>query len=376
MESQLQAQSIRSAAMEKRRLAFLLQQSEVFSHFIRKSKGESALQKSPGSSSKHKSQAHPSSPRRQRRTSEEEEDEKMLREALEEGTDDAHDNIPPPVRFTASPPFVKNGTMRDYQIEGLNWMASLDYNGMSGILADEMGLGKTLQSISMMGYVQWTRPNSGPHIVVVPKSTLSNWMREIQKWCPSLRPVKLHGSKSERAETIKEHLSYGENQDSSKRTFDVLVTSYEITIIEKSALSKIPWSYLILDEAHRVKNENSRLSTVLRELSVLHRMLLTGTPLQNNLHELWALLNFLLPEIFSDSSDFDEWFDLSNSSDDDAKQEMIVQLHRLLKPFMLRRLKRTSPNQSRRRRKRYSLLACLLCKEICTRKCLKETWMR
>ena len=230
--------------------------------------------------------------------------------------------------------------MRDYQIEGLNWMASLDYNGMSGILADEMGLGKTLQSISMMGYVQWTRPNSGPHIVVVPKSTLSNWMREIQKWCPSLRPVKLHGSKSERAETIKEHLSYGENQDSSKRTFDVLVTSYEITIIEKSALSKIPWSYLILDEAHRVKNENSRLSTVLRELSVLHRMLLTGTPLQNNLHELWALLNFLLPEIFSDSSDFDEWFDLSNSSDDDAKQEMIVQLHRLLKPFMLRRLKK------------------------------------
>ncbi|CAI5726104.1 unnamed protein product [Hyaloperonospora brassicae] len=135
-----------------------------------------------------------------------------------------------------------------------------------------------------------------PHIIIVPKSTVGNWMKELKRWCPSINAFKFMGSKDERAlqrETV------------VKRDFDALVLSYEVAIIEKAILQKIKWKYLLIDEAHRVKNENSKLSRVVREFKVEHRLLITGTLLQNNLHELWALLNFLLPDIFSDAEDFD-----------------------------------------------------------------------
>ncbi|KAH7462525.1 hypothetical protein KRP22_004946 [Phytophthora ramorum] len=230
-------------------------------------------------------------------------------------------------RVTQQPSIIKFGTMKPYQLEGLNWMIRLHDSGVNGILADEMGLGKTLQSISLLAYLREARGIEGPHIIIVPKSTVGNWMKELKRWCPSIKAFKFMGSKEERAvqrETV------------VKRDFDALVLSYEVAIIEKALLQKIKWRYLLIDEAHRVKNENSKLSKVVREFKVEHRLLITGTPLQNNLHELWALLNFLLPDVFSDSEDFDSWF---NVDEEEGQENVIKKLHTILRPFLLRRLK-------------------------------------
>jgi SWI/SNF-related matrix-associated actin-dependent regulator of chromatin subfamily A member 5 len=118
--------------------------------------------------------------------------------------------------------------------------------------------------------------------------------------------------------------------------WDVIVTSYEMLIREKSVFKKFNWKYMIIDEAHRIKNEESKLSLIVREIKTANRLLLTGTPLQNNLHELWALLNFLLPDVFESSDDFDEWFNTNNCFGDNS---LVQRLHGVLKPFLLRRLK-------------------------------------
>lgn len=196
--------------------------------------------------------------------------------------------------------------------------------------------GKTLQSISILAYMKEYRNVAGPHLVMVPKSTLSNWMNEFNRWCPSLRVVRFHGSKEERAEIVADVLKPGLSQE--QRGWDVVVTTYEVVNMEKGPLTKIAWRYLVIDEAHRIKNEASQFSQTIRLLNTQSRLLLTGTPLQNNLHELWALLNFLLPDIFASSEQFDDWFNL-DVDDTEAKQRIIGQLHKLLRPFMLRRLK-------------------------------------
>lgn len=129
---------------------------------------------------------------------------------------------------------------------------------------------------------------SGPHIVVVPKSVLGNWMREFKRWCPSLVVQKVWGTKNERPAQIAKLMEGG---------WDVLLTTYETIRIERTAFMKFKYRYLIMDEAHSIKNEASRLALTVREMDTQFRMLITGTPLQNNLRELWALLNFLLPEV-------------------------------------------------------------------------------
>ena len=215
-------------------------------------------------------------------------------------------------------------------------MIRLVENGINGILADEMGLGKTLQSISILAYQHQHRKVKGPHLIMVPKSTLSNWMNEFKRFCPSIKVIKFHGTKDEREEFADKFLRLSKYD--SKAEWDVCVTTYEIVNLERNVLTKIHWQYLIIDEAHRLKNEASQFSKTVRQLKTHNRLLLTGTPLQNNLHELWALLNFLLPDVFSSSEQFDEWFDL-DIDDVDAKQRVISQLHKLLRPFMLRRLK-------------------------------------
>ncbi|NXE48262.1 SMCA1 protein, partial [Casuarius casuarius] len=172
------------------------------------------------------------------------------------------------------------------------------------------GLGKTLQTIALLGYLKHYRNIPGPHMVLVPKSTLHNWMNEFKRWVPSLRAVCLIGDKDARVSAL---LSKDIIRYLSEMKWDVCVTSYEMVIKEKSVFKKFNWRYLVIDEAHRIKNEKSKLSEIVREFKTTNRLLLTGTPLQNNLHELWALLNFLLPDVF-------------NSAD-------------VLKPFLLRRIK-------------------------------------
>jgi len=240
------------------------------------------------------------------------------------------------VQLAQQPSIITGGAMRPYQLEGLNWVIRLIENGINGILADEMGLGKTLQSISVIAYLNQYQNIPGPHLIMVPKSTLSNWMNEFQRWCPSIRTLRFHGSKEEREAIAKEMLRPGVTH--SERSWDVVITTYEVMNLEKHVLMKIGWRFLIVDEAHRLKNEASQFAQNIRMLETQHRLLLTGTPLQNNLHELWALLNFLLPDVFSSADQFDDWFNL-DVDDQEAKQRIIGQLHKLLRPFMLRRLK-------------------------------------
>ncbi|KAK6173102.1 hypothetical protein SNE40_016626 [Patella caerulea] len=313
------------------RFDFLLQQTELFGHFMQmggmQTQGAgpptSPLKMKPGrpkaKKMDEKTRLLVAGDHRHRRT-EEEEDEELLSDARK-----AHAVI---TRFDESPKYIKSGEMRDYQVRGLNWMISLYENGINGILADEMGLGKTLQTISLLGYMKHYRSIPSPHLVICPKSTLSNWVNEFKRWCPSLRTVCMIGSQEQRAEIIRDTLLPGE--------WDVCITSYEMVIREKSVFKKFNWRYLVIDEAHRIKNEKSKLSEIVREFKSTNRLLLTGTPLQNNLHELWALLNFLLPDVFNSADDFDSWFNTNNCLGD---QELVERLHAVLRPFLLRRIK-------------------------------------
>jgi SWI/SNF-related matrix-associated actin-dependent regulator of chromatin subfamily A member 5 len=196
------------------------------------------------------------------------------------------------------------------------------------------GLGKTLQTISFLAYLKHYRDTAGPHLVVVPKSTLQNWAREFGKWAPDFNVCLLTGSKEERAEIIASRLM---TQD-----FEVCVTSYEMCLIEKSHLKKFSFEYIIIDEAHRIKNVDSILSQIVRSFTSRGRLLITGTPLQNNMKELFALLNFICPEIFSDYADLDSFLhkdDASAEGEDEKSKKVVEALHKILRPFLLRRVK-------------------------------------
>lgn len=328
-----------------RRFKYLFSLTPLFKHFlqVKASKDDRFAQVmnivENGTSNGANGAAASAADHRRRRT-EKEEDAELLKEEEDE-TDPAVQDLEQEGEFTdsgyefsQSPRYV-NGSLRPYQIQGLNWLVSLFSNDLSGILADEMGLGKTLQTISFLGYLRYIKDIKGPHIVIVPKSTLENWQREFAKWTPEVRTCVLTGDQEVRNQIIKENVQTCQ--------FDVLISSYEIVIREKSVLKKINWQYIIVDEAHRLKNEDSLLSQIIRMFHSRNRLLITGTPLQNNLHELWALLNFLLPDVFADSTTFDDWFskdeEAASEQAQDDQDKIVQQLHQVLKPFLLRRIK-------------------------------------
>ncbi|KAM0454670.1 hypothetical protein ACHAPV_005579 [Trichoderma viride] len=309
-----------------RRFRYLLGLTDLFRHFIetnpdpkiREIMTEIDHQNAEAARAKKGAGRKGGATSERRRRTEAEEDAELLSDEKHGGSADTV--------FRESPSFVQ-GLMRDYQVAGLNWLISLHENGISGILADEMGLGKTLQTISFLGYLRHIMGITGPHLVTVPKSTLDNWKREFARWTPEVNVLVLQGAKDERHELINERLV--------DEKFDVCITSYEMVLREKSHLRKFAWEYIIIDEAHRIKNEESSLSQVIRLFNSRNRLLITGTPLQNNLHELWALLNFLLPDVFGDADAFDQWF----SGQDQDQDKVVQQLHRVLRPFLLRRVK-------------------------------------
>ncbi|KAF8500555.1 SNF2 family N-terminal domain-containing protein [Hysterangium stoloniferum] len=228
---------------------------------------------------------------------------------------------------------IHGGKMRDYQIQGLNGMVSLHHNGLNGILADEMGVGKTLQTLSFLAYLKHYRDMPGPHLIVVRKSTLQNWAREFAKWVPDFEVLVLTGTRKERAEIVASRLL--------PQKFEVCITSYEMCLREKNVFKKFSFSYIVIDEAHRIKNVDSILSQIVRILISRGRMLITGTPLQNNLQELFSLLNFICPEIFSDFKNLDSFLhnDDRLGSGEDASKKVVEALHKILPPFLLRRVK-------------------------------------
>lgn len=234
------------------------------------------------------------------------------------------------MRLTETPSYIR-GKLREYQLEGVNWLLGLFSRCVSGILADEMGLGKTFQTLATLAYLKFTVGMPGPHLIVCPKSVLGNWFRESKRWCPALKVYKFHCSSAVRPSIVKAHLNSAETM-----RYDVVVTTFEMILEEMNTFRKFQWKYLVVDEAHKLKNEESKAHLALISLPSTQRLIITGTPLQNNLKELWALLHFLAPHLFSESSSFETWFDTASGQQD---TEVMENIHKMLSPLMLRRLK-------------------------------------
>ncbi|KAL7419963.1 putative ATPase [Cryptotrichosporon argae] len=275
----------------------------------------------------------------------------------------------------AQPALVTGAKLRDYQLAGVQWMISLYENGLNGILADEMGLGKTLQTISFLAHLR-SKGTWGPFLIVCPLSVLNNWVTEFEKFTPTVPVLMYHGTPEHRAHlratrmqapagsgvgnvrqgaavrTSKASgrkslpaLGTGARAANTPQSFPIIITTYEICIKDRNFLNGFQWKFIVVDEGHRLKNLDCKLIRELKSYTSANRLILTGTPLHNNLAELWSLLNFILPDIFDDLDSFQQWFDLddmSTSPSDDGllnKGAIVSSLHAILKPFLLRRLK-------------------------------------
>lgn len=243
------------------------------------------------------------------------------------------------------PKLLTGACLRDYQVEGLNWLKLLFENGVNGILADEMGLGKTIQVISLVAHLV-EKNVRGPFLIIGPLSTLPNWAIEFERFTPQIPVILYHGSEEKRAAV--RNKMFQKVVVGGHKMYPVIITSFDYPLRDARVLGKMKWRYIIIDEGHRLKNHNSQLSRALRKYASANRLLLTGTPLHNSLSELWALLNFLVPEIFDDLEIFESWFRIEDLSSEGAnekllevekKKKVLSTMHKILSPFMLRRVK-------------------------------------
>uniref|UniRef100_A0A7N8Y5V8 Chromodomain helicase DNA binding protein 4b n=1 Tax=Mastacembelus armatus TaxID=205130 RepID=A0A7N8Y5V8_9TELE len=254
--------------------------------------------------------------------------------------------VDPTIKFDRQPDYLDStgGTLHPYQLEGLNWLRFSWAQATDTILADEMGLGKTVQTAVFLYSLYKEGHSKGPFLVSAPLSTIINWEREFEMWAPDMYVVTYVGDKDSRAVIRENEFSFEGNairggkkaskmKKDSPVKFHVLLTSYELITIDQAVLGSIEWACLVVDEAHRLKNNQSKFFRVLNNYPLQHKLLLTGTPLQNNLEELFHLLNFLTPERFNNLEGFLEEFA------DIAKEDQIKKLHDMLGPHMLRRLK-------------------------------------
>ncbi|KAL2017189.1 hypothetical protein VTK56DRAFT_2509 [Thermocarpiscus australiensis] len=257
---------------------------------------------------------------------------------------DSRSTSPQPAAPRTEIPFLLRGTLREYQHLGLDWLAALYANNTNGILADEMGLGKTIQTIALLAHLACHHEVWGPHLVIVPTSVMLNWEMEFKKWCPGFKILTYYGNQEER----KRKRQGWTNDD----VWNVCITSYQMVLQDQQVFRRRRWHYMILDEAHNIKNFKSQRWQTLLGFNTHSRLLLTGTPLQNNLTELWSLLYFLAPPEngeggFVDLTEFHNWFSRPESQIlesgreqlDDEARAIIAKLHKVLRPYLLRRLK-------------------------------------
>jgi len=386
LENARKAEADREANRQKRKLNFLISQTELYSHFIGKkvktaeaeSDGvtQSAQTTRDGPDGAHEIDLPDSNADLSTKVTNFEdldfdaEDETALRQAAmanaqnavkeaqdrarafnnegkkEDIDEDGEMNFQNPTSLgtmDVAQPKMLTCQLKEYQLKGLNWLVNLYEQGINGILADEMGLGKTVQSISVMAYLAEYHNIWGPFLVIAPASTLHNWQQEIAKFVPTLKVLPYWGNAKDRKILRKfwdrKHITY--TRDSP---FHVLVTSYQLVVQDTPYFQKIRWQYMILDEAQAIKSSQSSRWKALLGFHCRNRLLLTGTPIQNNMQELWALLHFIMPSLFDSHDEFSEWFskDIESHAQSNTKlnEDQLRRLHMILKPFMLRRVKK------------------------------------
>lgn len=247
-----------------------------------------------------------------------------------------------PVASTVQTPELFKGSLKEYQLKGLQWLVNCYEQGLNGILADEMGLGKTIQAMAFLAHLAEEKNIWGPFLVVAPASVLNNWADEISRFCPDLKTLPYWGGLQERTvlrKNINPKRLY--RRDAG---FHILITSYQLLVSDEKYFRRVKWQYMVLDEAQAIKSSNSIRWKTLLSFNCRNRLLLTGTPVQNNMAELWALLHFIMPTLFDSHEQFNEWF--SKGIEGHAEhggtlnEHQLTRLHAILKPFMLRRVKK------------------------------------
>uniref|UniRef100_A0A671N3B5 Chromatin-remodeling ATPase INO80 n=1 Tax=Sinocyclocheilus anshuiensis TaxID=1608454 RepID=A0A671N3B5_9TELE len=245
-------------------------------------------------------------------------------------------------------PTIFNGKLKGYQLKGMNWLANLYEQGINGILADEMGLGKTVQSIALLAHLAERENIWGPFLIISPASTLNNWHQEFSRFVPKFKNIALYWGNPHDHKVNRKFWSQ-KTLYTQNAPFHVVITSYQLVVQDVKYFQRVKWQYMVLDEAQALKSSTSVRWKILLQFQCRNRLLLTGTPIQNTMAELWALLHFIMPTLFDSHEEFNEWFSKDIESHAENKsaidENQLSRLHMILKPFMLRRIKKDVENE-------------------------------
>ncbi|EPS73622.1 hypothetical protein M569_01128, partial [Genlisea aurea] len=375
-------QELREARRQQQRLNFLLSQTELYSHFMQNKASQSSEALPLGEGKSNDQEVHRNLSATQLQEEEDLEDAEMRKEALRAAQDavskqkqmtSAFDNeclklrtvadaevpfqdasVPEstdidllhpstmPVASTVRTPELFKGSLKEYQLKGLQWLVNCYEQGLNGILADEMGLGKTIQAMAFLAHLAEAKNIWGPFLVVAPASVLNNWADEISRFCPDLKTLPYWGGLQERT-VLRKNIN-PKRLYRREAGFHILITSYQLLVSDEKYFRRVKWQYMVLDEAQAIKSSNSIRWKTLLSFNCRNRLLLTGTPIQNNMAELWALLHFIMPTLFDSHEQFNEWFSKGIESHAEhggtLNEHQLNRLHAILKPFMLRRVKK------------------------------------
>ncbi|KOM40548.1 hypothetical protein LR48_Vigan04g074600 [Vigna angularis] len=375
-------QELREAKRQQQRLNFLIQQTELYSHFMQNKSNLLSSETLPTVEEDANDQDAMIDDSADAKPEDEEDPEEaeLKKEALKAAQEAVFkqrsltsafdteclrlrqagetDSLPPdvagasnidlqtpstmPVASTVRTPELFKGVLKEYQLKGLQWLVNCYEQGLNGILADEMGLGKTIQAMAFLAHLAEEKNIWGPFLVVAPASVLNNWNEELERFCPELKRLPYWGGLSER--TVLRKSINPKDLYRREAKFHILITSYQLLVSDEKYFRRVKWQYMVLDEAQAIKSSTSIRWKTLLSFNCRNRLLLTGTPIQNNMAELWALLHFIMPTLFDSHEQFNEWFSkgIENHAEHGGtlNEHQLNRLHSILKPFMLRRVKK------------------------------------